>query len=142
MTQVEPSIIERSVEKTNIWLKELSGEPGVGDRQDAYRVLRAVLHALRDRMTVDVAAKVAAQLPTLVRGIYYEDWDPSRTPTRIHTVEGFLERVRAEGRMAGETEASMAVEAVMRVLRLHLTSGALEDILAVMPADVEALLAG
>jgi len=142
MTQVEPSIIERSVEKTNIWLKELSGEPGVGDRQDAYRALRAVLHALRDRMTVDVAAKVAAQLPTLVRGIYYEDWDPSRTPAPIRSVEGFLERVRAEGGMAGETEASMAVEAVMRVLRRHLTPGALEDILTVMPADVEALLAG
>ena len=44
-----------------------------------------MLHTLRDRLTVDVAAKLAAQLPTLIRGIYYEDWDPSRTPYQSTT---------------------------------------------------------
>jgi len=52
MSDVEPSIIERSVEKAHIWLNELAQELGVDDRQYAYRALRAVLHALRDRLTV------------------------------------------------------------------------------------------
>lgn len=136
---VDPSIIERSVEKTHIWLKQLTGELGVEDRQYAYRALRAVLHTLRDRLTVDVAAKLAAQLPALIRGIYYEDWDPSRTPLPMHDVDAFLQHVVKEGRMAGETEASLAVTAVARVMREHVSAGEIDDVLAVLPGRLRAL---
>ena len=135
----EPEIIERSVEKTHIWLKEIAEELG-GDRKDAYRALRAVLHTLRDRLTVDVAAKLAAQLPTLIRGIYYEDWDPSRTPLPLHDVEAFLDHVVREGRMGGETEASLAVTAVARVLRAHVSAGEINDVLAVLPDKFRVLI--
>lgn len=140
MSDVDPSIIERSVEKTHIWLKELAEELGGQDRQYAYRALRAVLHALRDRLPVDVAANLAAQLPTLIRGIYYEDWDPSSTPLPIHDVDAFLERVAHEGRMAGETEASLAVAAVTTVMRRHLSSGEIDDLLVVLPDSFRALI--
>jgi uncharacterized protein (DUF2267 family) len=140
MSDVDPSIIERSVEKTHIWLNELAEELGVEDRQYAYRALRAVLHSLRDRLTVDVAAKLAAQLPTLIRGVYYEDWDPSRTPLPIHDVEAFLDHVVKEGRMAGETEVSVAVTAVAHVLREHVSPGEIDDVLAVLPDKLKALI--
>jgi uncharacterized protein (DUF2267 family) len=135
----EPDIIEHSVEKTHIWLKEIAEELG-GDRRDAYRALRAVLHTLRDRLTVDVAAKLAAQLPTLIRGIYYEDWDPSRTPLPLHDVEAFLDHVVAEGHMGGETEASVAVTAVARVLRAHVSAGEINDVIAVLPDKFRVLI--
>jgi uncharacterized protein (DUF2267 family) len=141
MSDVNPTIIEHSVEKAHIWLKELAEELGVDDRQYAYRALRAVLHTLRDRLTVDVAAKLAAQLPTLIRGIYYEDWDPSRTPLPIHHVETFLDHVVAEGRLAGETEASLAVAAVARLLRRHITPGEIDDVLAILPDKLKVLIA-
>jgi len=99
-----------------------------------------VLHTLRDRLTVDVAAKLAAQLPTLIRGIYYEDWDPSRTPLPIHDVEAFLDHVVGEGHMAGETEASVAVTAVARVLRAHVSPGEINEVLAVLPDKFRALI--
>lgn len=140
MSDLEPSIIERSVEKTNIWLKQIADELGVDDRQYAYRALRAVLHTLRDRLTVEVAAKLAAQLPTLIRGIYYEDWHPSRTPLPIHGVEQFLQHVVEEGRMAGETEASVAVTAVTRVLRDHVSEGEIDDVLAILPDKLKVLI--
>lgn len=95
---------------------------------------------LRDRLTVDVAAKLAAQLPTLIRGIYYEDWDPSRTPLPIHDVETFLDHVLSEGHMAGETEASVAVTAVARVLRAHVSPGEIDDVLAVLPDKFRVLI--
>ncbi|HEX5308971.1 MAG TPA: DUF2267 domain-containing protein [Solirubrobacteraceae bacterium] len=139
MTEFDPSIIERSVEKTHVWLNEIAEELGVEDRHYAYRALRAVLHALRDRLPVDVAAKFAAQMPTLIRGIYYEDWDPSRTPLAIHDLDAFLQRVAHEGRMAGETEASLAVTAVTHTLRRHL-SGEIEELLAVLPDKFKALI--
>ena len=72
----EVDLIDRSVEKTNVWLSQLAEELGSEDRKAAYHVLRAYLHAVRDRLTVDGAAQVAAQLPELIRGIYYEGWVP------------------------------------------------------------------
>ncbi|HXR29503.1 MAG TPA: DUF2267 domain-containing protein [Solirubrobacteraceae bacterium] len=140
MRDGDPSIIEHSVEKTHIWLKELAAELGDSDRQYAYRALRAVLHTLRDRLTVEVAAKLGAQLPVLVRGIYYEDWRPSRTPLPIHDVDAFLAHVAAEGHMAGETEASLAVTAVARVLREHVSAGEIDDVLAILPAKLRVLV--
>jgi uncharacterized protein (DUF2267 family) len=140
MSDVNPSIVERSAEKTHIWLAELAEELGGEDRQYAYRALRAVLHALRDRLPVDVAAKLAAQLPTLIRGIYYEDWVPSRTPLAIHDPDVFLDRVAHEGRLAGETEASLAVAAVARVLRRHVSAGEIEELLAVLPDSFRVLI--
>lgn len=141
MSESEPSIIEHSAEKAHIWFNEIARELGDQDRVYAYRALRAVLHTLRDRLTVDVAAKLASQLPTLIRGIYYEDWDPSRTPSAVHDVDTFLEHVASEGRMAGETEASIAVAAVTRVLRAHVSPGEIDGVLAVLPDKFRALIA-
>ncbi len=140
MSEVEPGIIEHSVEKTHVWLKDLSQALGVEDHQYAYRALRAVLHTLRDRLTVEVAVKFAAQLPTLIRGIYYEDWKPSRTPLAIHDVDAFLDHVAKEGHMAGETEASLAVEAVCQVLRQHISAGEIDEVLAILPQDLRVLI--
>lgn len=135
----QPAIIERSAAKASIWLKDVATEIGDGDLQYAYRALRAVLHVVRDRLAIDVVAKPAAQLPTLIRGIYYEDWDPSRVPMPPHTVDTFLEHVVSEGRFSGESEASAAVTAVTAVLRVRLAQDEIGVILAVMPEKLRAL---
>lgn len=138
-TASEIETVERSVEKVNIWLRDLAAELGTRDRAQAYRVLRAVLHALRDRVSVNESAQLSAQLPLLIRGIYFEGWVPSRTPLRYHKAEEFLERVAGEARLAGATDASYAVAAVANLLRAHITAGELEDVLLVLPAPVRAL---
>ncbi len=62
---------------------------GLSDRHAAYRVLRAVLHALRDRLTVAETVDLGAQLPMLIRGLYYEGWTPNDKPLRERTREKF-----------------------------------------------------
>ena len=135
-----PAIIERSAEKANNWLQEVAVSWATDDLQYAYRALRAVLHVLRDRLAIDVAARLAAQLPTLIRGIYYEDWDPGRTPMPPYTVDTLLEHVVSEGRFSGETEASVAVTAVVAVLRRRLGPDEIEAVLAVMPDELRVLI--
>jgi uncharacterized protein (DUF2267 family) len=137
----QPSIIEQSVEKAHIWLNELAAAMGTEDQREAYRVLRAYLHALRDRLPVDEAAQLAAQLPELIRGIYYEGWRPSTTPVRYRGFDEFLERVAAEAKLDGETSASYAVSAAAEVLRRHVSAGELDDVRAILPEDLRPILA-
>ena len=137
----EVDLIDRSVEKTNVWLKELAEELGTDDRKFAYRVLRAYLHAVRDRLMVDEAAQLAAQLPELVRGIYYEGWVPSRTPTSERSVDEFLRRIADEALLPGETEASYACSAAARLLRRHVSEGEIADVVAVFPEELRVVLA-
>src|ERR1700730_15490584 len=84
-----------TVDKTNHLLKEIEQayDWPAERRNQPYAALRAVLHALRDRLTVEEAAQFAAQLPMLVRGLYYTEWDPSRVPPKRSNDE-FLQRVR------------------------------------------------
>lgn len=139
MSDVE--LNDRSVEKTNVWLKELAEDLGTDDRKFAYRVLRAYLHAVRDRLMVDEAAQLAAQLPELVRGIYYEGWVPSRTPTSERSVDEFLRRIADEALLPGETEASYACSAGARLLRRHVSDGEIADLVAVFPEELRVVLA-
>ena len=140
MTTTRVDIIERSVEKAHVWLTDLAEELGTEDRHQAYRVLRAFLHALRDHLTVDEAAKRAAQLPIFVRGVFYEGWDPSRTPEHARDIESFLTRIAAEAQLAGETEASFAATAASRVLRRHVSAGEGDSVLNALPQHLRELL--
>jgi uncharacterized protein (DUF2267 family) len=136
----ELPIISRSVEKAHIWINELAEGLGGDDRQQAYRVLRAYLHALRDRLPVNEAAQLAAQLPELIRGIYYEDWRPAATPVRYRDLADFLDRVAAEAVLEGETSASYAVSAASVVLRRHVSAGEIDDIRSILPEELRPIL--
>ena len=133
-------VFDRSVHKSNEWLKALMERLGTDDRRYAYRVLRAYLHVLRDRLTVDEAAQLAAQLPHLLRGVFYEGWDPSRTPETYRDRETFLARLAERAQLAGPTEASVAAEAATAVLRERVAEGEVEDVLQLLPASIRAIL--
>lgn len=136
----DPSIIARSVENAHIWVNEVAEGLGTDDHGLAYRVLRAYLHALRDRLPVNEAAQLAAQLPELIRGIYYEGWKPSATPVRYRDLADFLDRVAKEAILEGETSASYAVSAAAAVPRRHVTAGEIEDVRAILPDELRAIL--
>jgi uncharacterized protein (DUF2267 family) len=62
MSSTGISSLDQSIEKANAWLARIADEFATDDRRLAYRILRAWLHALRDRLTVTIAAHFAAQL--------------------------------------------------------------------------------
>jgi uncharacterized protein (DUF2267 family) len=133
-------VLDRSVEKANIWINEVAAELGTEDRHDAYRALRAFLHTLRDRLPVPEAAQLSSQLPLIIRGVYFEGWQPGHAPVVYRHPGEFLDRVAREARLHGETEASFAVEAAARVLRRHVSSGEMEDVARTLPVELRQLL--
>ena len=82
--------IETTLHTTDLWLRDLMEDLGWQDRGRAYRALQVVLHALRDRLPVEAVAALGAQLPLLVRGIYYEGWRPGGKPLREIEKEDFF----------------------------------------------------
>jgi uncharacterized protein (DUF2267 family) len=101
MTTTRVDIIDRSVEKAHVWINDTAEELGTQDSHEAYRVLRAFLHAVRDHLSVDEAAQLSAQLPIFVRGVFYEGWDPSRTPEDARDLDRFLAKITGEADWRG-----------------------------------------
>jgi uncharacterized protein (DUF2267 family) len=100
------------------------------------------LQVLRDRLTVDEAAELAAQLPLLLRGVFYEGFDPSRQPERIRDREMFLAKLAQRARLGDAGEAARVAAAATRMLRRHVAQGELEDVLAQLPAEIRDVLEG
>ncbi|MFW6194910.1 MAG: DUF2267 domain-containing protein, partial [Chloroflexota bacterium] len=95
----------------------------------------ATLHALRDRLSVDENAQLSAQLPMLVRGIYFEGWDPSDRPGKPRHKEAFIDDVMREARDP-DYEPEPAVKAVFKVLARHVSPGEIEDVRHLLPAEI------
>ncbi|MEX2431598.1 MAG: DUF2267 domain-containing protein [Dehalococcoidia bacterium] len=132
--------LDTTFQKTNIWLQDLMQEMGVEDRQHAYSALSAVLHALRDNLTVDETAQLGAQLPMLITGMYYQGWKPAGKPVRERMLDEFLQRVDAELRNRSVViDAHNATESVFRVLSKRVTEGEIDDVVGILPSELKQL---
>jgi uncharacterized protein (DUF2267 family) len=141
-TTARLDVLDRSVEKANMWINEVAAELETADRHEAYRVLRAFLHVLRDGLSVAEAAQLAAQLPVLIRGVFYEGWQPAQVPLRYRDPVEFVDRVAREGLLHGDTEASFAVSATARVLARHVSPGEIDNVLRTLPEELRSLVIG
>lgn len=138
MTSTGISAFDATLQKTNVWLKEIGDELGSDDRHRAYLALRETLHALRDRLPVAEAAELGAQLPMLVRGFYYEGWRPSAVPHRVRSKQEFLEHI-AKAFREDAVDAESITRAVLKVIDHHVTSGEAEGIKHVLPGPIREL---
>jgi uncharacterized protein (DUF2267 family) len=105
------------------WLNLLQEDLGWPDRGRAYLLLRETLHAIRDFLTVAEAADLSAQLPLLIRGIFFDGWVPARTPAKLRSVDDFLDRVTRAFANDPLVEPDVAVASVFAVLRRQISPG-------------------
>ncbi len=129
----------RTVQKTNEWIGELRGDLDWDDQHQAYIAFKAVLHALRDRLTPEEAVELGAQLPMLVRGFYYEGWRPAGKPAKERHVDEFLAHVERELPRRDDVDVEVLVRAVFRLLDHRITAGEIEDVKGILPRRLKAL---
>lgn len=123
---------DKTLQTTNIWLNEISEKLGP-DRQVAWKVLSTVLHKLRDRLPVDAAAHLGAQLPLLVRGAYYDQFEPSKQPSTCRTREEFVAEVAEWLTDIRPVDPDEAIRAVFAVLSHHVDPGQIAKTRAILP---------
>jgi uncharacterized protein (DUF2267 family) len=139
MSTHQPAVFETTLQKTNVWLRDISDLLRWGDHQKAYHGLRAVLHALRDRLPVPEAAHLGAQLPMLIRGIYYEDWKPGAMPVKVKTAQEFYDVVKANFTADQNINPLRLTNAVLQVLAANLAPGELEKLRGIFPPHLREL---
>jgi uncharacterized protein (DUF2267 family) len=130
---------DSTIQTTNIWLNDLADRLGWQDKQRAYHALTAVLHALRDRLPVEQAAALGAQLPMLVRGFYYEGWHPAGKPIKERKKEEFLAHIASAFRDDFDIDAEEVARVVFQVVAKHVSPGEIKHVESTLPEEIRSL---
>jgi len=133
------SMLDGAAQQASVWIDEVDQAARCSDTQRAYRLLRATLHALRDWVNPDQAADLGAQLPVLIRGIYYEGWNPSGTPKHPHGKDDFIAAVQRDFAKDPMRYPDLEIEAVFSVLNKHIASGQLTQMRNALQKPLRAL---
>jgi uncharacterized protein (DUF2267 family) len=131
-------VFDKTIQTTNIWLDEIMDRIGP-DRQVAWKVLSEVLHKLRDRLQPGLATHLGAQLPLLVRGVYYDLYQPAKQPTEMRTAEEFVEEVANGLTDTRAIDPTDAIAAVFTVLSRRISEGEIEKVRQALPHSIRAL---
>jgi uncharacterized protein (DUF2267 family) len=132
-------VFDTTLQETNLWLKAIMEGLHTDDRHAAYLALRGTLHALRDRLGPENAVHLAAQLPMLVRGLYYEGWRMAGSQTKERSRAEFLEHVRRELPRGSSIDANLAARAVFAVMWQKLDVGEVGKVIERLPSDLQDL---
>lgn len=130
---------ERTVHNSYEWLDSVAAHIG-GERRDAYHALHAVLGALRDRLPIDVAADLSAQMPLLVRGVFFDGHEAANAPVRTAGADDFVAAVRSALAPAPRIDAREAIDAVLEALTKNIDRRVVDEIGLLLPAQFRACL--
>lgn len=139
MSALGLKIIDEAVQTANIWLNEVDYRTGWDNKQRGYRLMRAVLHAIRDHLSVDEASDLGAQLPTLIRGIYYEGWNASKNPVKMRSAKAFEAEIQKSFDTDPLGDAPQAIGAVIDLLDAHISAGEMKDVREAFTKEIRAL---
>src|SRR5438270_1274802 len=137
MSQQGIETIESTTQKSHEWIARVA-ETEHMEKRDAWKALRAVLQTVRDRLPLDVAVHFGAQLPMLIRGMYYEGWEPSKVPIKMAREE-FLAVVQSKIIADRVIDPVETVQNVLGVVAAHTGNGELEKVMLSLPKDMQSL---
>ena len=133
-------VFDGTLQKTQIWLNDIMNELDWHEQpHKAYLALRTVLHALRDRLTIEEAVQLGAQLPMLVRGFYYEGWTLKGKPRKERHKEDFLAHIKDVFKNDFTSRPESIARAVFKVLARHASEGEIDDVKNLLPKALHEL---
>lgn len=137
MTTTGLRTFDHSLNTTREWLEDVREELNLPDQQEAYLVTKAVMHTLRDRLTVIQAAEFAVQLPMLLQGVYFHGWMPAGKPEKIRHKNDFFNEVAEK--LLGKYSPEEAIEAVFKVIENRMSEGEIESVKSILTKEIREL---
>jgi uncharacterized protein (DUF2267 family) len=131
--------LDHTVQLTHIWINELDERLGWNNKPRSFRLLKAVLHALRDWLQLAEAADLAAQLPTLLRGVFYDQWRPGAPSARKRSRAAFVGRVQESFKNDPLAEPAREITTVFELLSNKITAGEIADVRGGLPEEIREL---
>ena len=128
------NVFDNTIQKTNQWLNQIQETLSLETKESAYAALRATLHTLRDRIPPKEAVEFGSQLPMLVRGFYFEGFNPANTPVVDRHKDEFLARVK-ELYHQEDIDTEQMVRAVFSTVNSFVSDGQAEEIRQMINAD-------
>jgi uncharacterized protein (DUF2267 family) len=132
-------VIDHSVQLAHEWINELAERLVWEDKKQVLHLLRAVLTGVRDHLPHDESAGFAAQLPLLLRGMYYEGWRPAATPEKDRSKESFVGKIDGHFTTDQEYGGEEDIATVMRFLNGRVTPGEIRDVRNALPPKIRSL---
>lgn len=127
-------VFHETAQLSNLWLNEVMVAVDWDDKHRAYRLLRATLHALRDRLSAHEAVQFGAQLPVLIRGFYYDGWHMRDTISRERMKTEFLGHIEAAFKQDLNNDTEGLVREVFKLMARRISYGEIEDVKHMLPA--------
>lgn len=136
MTAQGLEVIDHSVHLTHEWINELAERLSWTSKRSALRLRRVTLHRIRDHLLADEMAQLSAQLPIMIRGFFFEDWIPKRTPIKERKAADFVAFISEQMGDAMEFRGSADIQCVFKLLNARISRGEIEDIRACLPMEL------
>ena len=133
------AVIDSAVQKTNEILKAVEERFAWKDRHKAYVALRSVLHALRDRLTVESAVSLSAQLPLLVKGFYFDGWKPANKPIKMKKDE-FVMEVEMALNVPFEHDVEDIIRGVVEIIESYTDPAEMHKVKKLLPKEIMMML--
>ena len=132
-------VIDHTVQLTHEWINEMTERLDWSEPKQALRLMRVTLHELRDRLPVEEVAQLSAQLPLLIRGMFFEGWSPGKDNKPSRSVDAFVASIEMKVGNVAEYRGVEDIEEVFRLLENRISWGETKDIRAILPSTLRTL---
>ncbi|UWR21837.1 DUF2267 domain-containing protein [Sulfitobacter sp. S190] len=139
MTTQGLEVIDHTVHLTHEWINELARRLEYASHRTSLRLLRVVLHRIRDHLSVDEAAQLSAQLPVMIRGFFFEGWVPKVTPIKERRGEDFVSFIHKQMDQTRDFRGVADITCVFDLLNARISRGEIEDVRARLPEYLRAM---
>ncbi|WP_294606572.1 DUF2267 domain-containing protein [Roseovarius sp.] len=132
-------VIDHTVHLTHEWINDLSERLGWSSKSSTLRMLRTGLHQIRDHLGVNEVAQFSAQLPLLLRGMFFEGWVPKNTPLKERHAAQFIAAIEEQVGQVTEYRGAEDITAVFHLLNARISRGEIEGVRATLTKEIRAL---
>lgn len=133
--------------EANTFMKVYAEEMNLTDNMDkAARVLSAVLHGLREIISVEESLQFVAQLPMFLKAVYVNGWTLKKKKTKVKHMEEFIDLVRSYDGVTSIYDfesneiAEHYINTTFFMLRKYVSPGEMDDIRDELPKNLKSMI--